>query len=78
MIALVTTLVLAQETTWDPWAPCLEDADCPPDLLCNTRQHRCTECMDDEDCPPCVEDDCPHQGEGVCVYGDHCCTAAYC
>eukprot|EP00091_Calanus_sinicus_P016189 TRINITY_DN35455_c0_g1_i1.p1 TRINITY_DN35455_c0_g1~~TRINITY_DN35455_c0_g1_i1.p1 ORF type:complete len:121 (-),score=19.29 TRINITY_DN35455_c0_g1_i1:74-412(-) len=67
-----------QETNWDPWTPCEDDSDCPEYLMCNTRQNRCTECMDSEDCPPCMEDDCPHQGEGVCVYGDHCCSADYC
>merc|ERR1711892_577011 len=67
-----------EETTWDPWSPCEDDSECPDDLMCNTRQHRCTECMDSEDCPPCMEDDCYHQGEGTCVYGDHCCTADFC
>ena len=58
-----------EETTWDPWAPCEEDKDCPESLLCNIWQHRCTECMENEDCPPCLEGDCPMQGDGVCVYG---------
>jgi len=40
-------------TTWDPWAPCTTDADCPEGLLCNVHQGRCTECMDDTDCPDC-------------------------
>merc|ERR1711879_315680 len=65
-------------TTWDPWSPCQEDSECPDDLMCNTWQGRCSECMENEDCPPCLEDDCPFQGEGVCVYGDHCCTPEYC
>merc|ERR1711973_480654 len=59
-------------TTWDPWAPCETDADCPENLMCNIYQNRCTECMDDEDCPICVSDDCHFPGYGVCVYGDHC------
>ena len=78
-LAMISGATLdAGETTWDPWAPCKEDSDCPAELLCNTWQNRCTECMENQDCPPCLEEDCPMQGEGVCVYGDHCCTAAYC
>eukprot|EP00092_Neocalanus_flemingeri_P035946 GFUD01039139.1.p1 GENE.GFUD01039139.1~~GFUD01039139.1.p1 ORF type:complete len:103 (+),score=25.07 GFUD01039139.1:147-455(+) len=67
-----------QETTWDPWAPCKDDTDCPDSLMCNIWQDRCTECMDNEDCPPCLDEDCPFDGEPVCVYGDHCCTADFC
>merc|ERR1712236_33196 len=67
-----------QSTTWDPWAPCETDADCPDYLLCNTYQRRCTECMDNSDCPVCLGEGCPFPGAGVCVYGDHCCTNTYC
>jgi len=66
------------ETTWDPWTPCENDWDCPEELICNFYQNRCTECMENEDCPPCVEEGCPFPGEGVCVYGDHCCSPTYC
>merc|ERR1711953_1519701 len=67
----------AAPTTWDPWTPCTDDSDCPDGLMCNYWQSRCTECVDNEDCPPCIAEDCPFQGDGVCVYGDHCCTPHY-
>merc|ERR1712110_34082 len=69
----VTNSQATDATTWDPWTPCSDDSDCPDSLMCNYWQNRCTECVDNEDCPPCIADDCPFQGEGVCVYGDHCC-----
>ena len=55
-----------------------DDSDCPDWLMCNQWQNRCTECVDNKDCPACLNDDCPFPGEGVCVYGDHCCTPSYC
>merc|ERR1712154_516872 len=67
-----------EPTTWDPWTPCTDNSECPDPLICNYWQNRCTECMDNEDCPPCIADDCPFQGEAVCVYGDHCCRPEYC
>ena len=78
LLSITSTLVVKphpaaehKDTTWDPWAPCTEDWDCPESLMCNIYQHRCTECMENEDCPPCLEEDCPMhaRGWGLCVWG---------
>merc|ERR1711997_6453 len=78
VLGISCVMAQAEEATVDPWAPCQNDSDCPDHLMCNIYQSRCTECVYNEDCPPCMEDDCPHQGEGVCVYGDHCCRPENC
>merc|ERR1712012_722685 len=80
LIISINAFTFAQEsTTWDPWAPCQDDSDCPEHLMCNIWQNRCTECVENEDCPPCLEaDGCPIPGPGLCVYGDHCCFALMC
>merc|ERR1712121_144956 len=75
---IISARNLQDSTTWDPWAPCQDDSDCPDWLMCNQWQNRCTECVDNKDCPACLNDDCPFPGEGVCVYGDHCCTPDFC